>query len=165
MSAIAAFSGDTSSMHPTLRALIWASVINLIGNGLGALVAIQHNLISDLGGGLRGVAPLPDFLGTNGTALSAPLLFMVIQLIFTVLALRPGLLRTIGVIGLTLAGLLYTPAQAGERIVARLLTPAGFDPFQFLIAFVNIASAVALLILGIWTLITLRASRRDPSLS
>ena len=128
MSAIAAFAEDTSTMHPTFRALIWASVLNLIGNGVGALVAIQHNLISDLGGGLRGVAPLPDFLGTNGTALSAPLLFMVIQLIFTVLALRSGLLRTIGVTGLTLAGLLYTPAQAGEHIVAAPPHPRRLRP-------------------------------------
>jgi hypothetical protein len=152
-------------MNASVKSLVWASIVNLVGNGLGAIIAIQHNLISDLGGTLRGQDPLRDFLGTQGTALSAPLLFMVIQLVFTGLALRSGRSRTIGVIGLTLVGLLYTPAQAGERIVMRLLSPGGFDLLQFIVALINIASAVAMLVLGIRAWITMRATRSARSQS
>ena len=152
-------------MNASVKSLVWASIVNLVGNGLGAIIAIQHNLISDLGGTLHGQDPLRDFLGTQGTALSAPLLFMVIQLVFTGLALRSGRSRTIGVIGLTLVGLLYTPAQAGERIVMRLLSPGGFDLLQFIVALINIASAVAMLVLGILAWITMRATRSAKSQS
>ena len=97
-------------MNTSLKWLVLTSFINLVGNSLGMILALQHNLIADFGGSLRGENVLRDFLGTTGTALSAPLPFMLIQLVITLLVLRPGWSRTISVGGLIVVGLLYTLA-------------------------------------------------------
>ena len=64
--------------HP-LKWLVLAALTNLIGNVLGTTLALQHNLIADLGGSLHGQDVFHDFIST-GTALSAPLTYMLIQL-------------------------------------------------------------------------------------
>lgn len=136
-------------MNNALKWLVLASIINLIGNSLGTVIALQQNLVADWGGALNGQNVLRDFLGFKGTALSAPLPFMLIQLIFTLLALRPGRSRSIGIAALTFIGLFYTLAQAGEPIVLRLLSPDGFDLAQAVAFLVNEASAIAMLVMGI----------------
>lgn len=136
-------------MNNALKWLVLASIINLIGNSLGTVIALQQNLVADWGGALNGQNVLRDFLGFKGTALSAPLPFMLIQLMFTLLALRPGRSRSIGIAALTFIGLFYTLAQAGEPIVLRLLSPDGFDLAQAVAFLVNEASAIAMLVMGI----------------
>jgi hypothetical protein len=74
---------------------------------------------------------------------------MLIQLMVTLLALRPGRSRSVGIAALTFMGLCYTLAQAGEPIVLRLLSPDGFDLAQAVAFFVNEASAIMMLVLGI----------------
>jgi hypothetical protein len=141
----------------SLKWLTMASILNLLGNSLGTIVALQQGLAADWGGSLNGQDVLRDFLGFKGTALSAPLSFMVTQLVITLLALRPGRLGKVGVGGLTFIGLFYTLAQMGEPIVLRQFRPGGFDLTQFIILVVNIASAIAMLIFGILTWRTTRA--------
>jgi len=143
--------------HP-LKWLVLASLTNLVGNGLGTMLALQHNLTGDFGGWLNGQDVLRDFLGFKGTALSAPLPFMLIQLGLTILALRPGRSGRVGVGGLLFVGAIYTIAQLGEPIVLRVWSPSGFDPAQAVVLFVNVASAIAMLVLGIRTWRTMRAS-------
>ena len=87
-----------------------ASLLNLLGNSLGMIVALQQSLAADWGGALNGQNVLGDFLGLKGTALSAPLSFMLIQLVLTILAMRSGLPARLGVGGLTFIGLFYTLA-------------------------------------------------------
>jgi len=136
-------------MNTALKWLVLASITNLVGNSFGTVIAFQQNLAADWGGSLNGQDVLRDFLGFKGTALSAPLPFMLIQLMITLLALRPGRSRLIGVAALTFVGLFYTLAQAGEPIVLRLLSPGGFNVAQAIAFIVNEASAVAMLVLGI----------------
>ena len=136
-------------MKAELKWLILASISNLIGNSVGALIAIQQNLAADWGGFLSGQDVWQDFLGFKGTALSAPLPFMLIQLMITLLTLRPGRSRFIGIAALTFIGLFYTLAQAGEPIVLRLLSPGGFNLVQAIAFIVNEASAIAMLVTGI----------------
>lgn len=136
-------------MNTSLRWLVTASITNLLGNSLGTIVALQQNLAADWGGSLNGQNVLQDFLGFKGTALSAPLSFMLVQLVITWLALKPGRLGRIGVGGLTFIGLFYTLAQAGEPILLRQFQPDGFHLFQFAILLVNILSAAAMLVFGI----------------
>ena len=62
-------------MNTSLKWLITASFINLVGNLLGAAIALQQNLAADWGGYLDGWHVLRDFLGFKGTALSVPLPF------------------------------------------------------------------------------------------
>ena len=145
-------------MNTFLKWLVLASLANLIGNVLGTILALQHNLVGDFGGWLNGQDVLRDFLGFKGTALSAPLPFMLIQLGLTILALRPGRSGRIGVGGLTFVGAFYTIAQLGEPIVFRVWSPGGFDPAQAVVLFVNVASAVAMLVLGIRAWRTMQAS-------
>lgn len=143
--------------YSSLKWLVLASITNLVGNSLGIILAVQNNLIADLGGTLHGEDASRDFI-SSGTALSAPLQFMLIQLAFTVLTLSSGWLRKIGIAGLTFFGLIYTPAQLLERIILRLLSPGGFDLAQFSVYVVNVITAIAMLVFGIWAWRTERKS-------
>ena len=148
-------------MTNSLKWLVLASLANLVGNGFGTMLALQYNLTGDFGSFLNGQDVLRDFLTFKGTALSAPLPFMLIQLGLTILALRPGRSGRsgrIGVGGLTFVGAFYTIAQLGEPIVFRVWSPGGFDPAQAVVLFVNVASAIAMLVLGIRAWRTMRAS-------
>ena len=136
-------------MSNSLKSLITASIVNLLGNSLGAIISLAQNLAADWGGSLNGQDVLRDFLGLKGTALSAPLSFMLIQLVITWLASRHERMGKFGVGGLTFIGLFYTLAQIGEPIVLRQFQPGGFDLLQFSILLVNIVSAIAMLALGI----------------
>lgn len=145
-------------MTNSLKWLVLASLTNLVGNSLGTMLALQYSLAGDFGGWLNGQDVLRDFLTFKGTALSAPLPFMLIQLGLTILVLRPGRSGRIGVGGLLFVGALYTIAQLGEPIVLRVWSPGGFDPAQAVVLFVNVASAIAMLVLGIRAWRTMRAS-------
>ena len=145
-------------MINSLKWLVIASLINLVGNAFGAMLALQHNLAGDFGGFLNGQDVLRDFLGLKGTALSAPLSFMLIQLGLTILAQRPARSGSVGVGGLAFVGLFYTLAQAGEPIGLQLLRPGAFDLAQFIVFLVNVASAIAMLVFGIITWRKIRVS-------
>jgi len=145
-------------MNNSLKWLVLASLANLVGNSLGTMLALQHNLTAGFGGFIRGQDVLRDFLTTTGTALSAPLPFLLIQLGLTLLTLRPGRSGRIGVGGLTFVGAFYTIAQLGESIVLRVWSPSGFDPAQASVLFVNVASAIAMFIFGIRAWRTMWAS-------
>ena len=136
-------------MNTSLKWLIIASLVNLLGNSLGAVISLGQNLAADWGGSLNGQDVLRDFLGLKGTALSAPLSFRLIQLVIILLVLRPGRLGKVGVGGLTFIALFYALAQIGEPIVLRQFRPGGFDLVQSLVLLLNIASAIAMLVLGI----------------
>lgn len=77
-------------MRNTLRWLVISSILYLVSAGIGTIIAFQQNLTANFGGFLNGQDILKDFLTTNGTALSAPLPFLILQLLFTLLALRMG---------------------------------------------------------------------------
>jgi hypothetical protein len=145
-------------MNTSLKWLVTASIINLLGNALGTILALQQNLPADWGNSLNGQDVMRDFIGFKGTALSAPLSFMLIQLFLTWLARRPGRPGTFAVGGLAFIGLVYTLGQAGEPILLRQFQSGGFDMLESLILLVNLISALAMLILGIKMLLTKRAS-------
>jgi hypothetical protein len=142
----------------SLKWLVVASLVNLVSNVLGAILAVRNNLTADFGGFLSGQDVLRDFLGFKGTALSAPLSFLLIQLVLIILAIRPARLGKIGVGGLLFVGLFYTLAQLGEPIVLQVWSTGGFDPVQVAVLFLNIASAIAMFVLGIQAWKAMRAS-------
>ena len=94
-----------SPIKTSLKWLITPSFINLVGNLLGTAIALQQNLAADWGGYLDGRDVLRDFLGFKRAAISVPLSFMLIQLVITFVALRPGLWTypfvTEGIVGTT----------------------------------------------------------------
>jgi hypothetical protein len=146
-------------MNASRKWLVAASVVNLLGNLFGTIIALQQNLAADWGGSLNGQDVLRDFLGFKGTALSAPFSFMLIQLVITGLALRPGPAGRVGVGGLTFIGLFYTLAQAGESVLLRQFQAGGFDAVQSFILLVNILSAMMMLLIGIKAWRTVAASQ------
>ena len=129
--------------------LVIASLVSLVANSLGTILALRHNLPADFGGFLNGHNVLRDFLGFNGTALSAPFPFMLIQLTLTVMVLRSTRGSGVGIKGLTFFGALYTVAQLGEPIVLRLLQPGGFDLAQALVLMLAFISSTATFIFGV----------------
>jgi hypothetical protein len=145
-------------MTKSLKWLVLASLTNLVGNSLGMMLALQYNLTAGFGGIIRGQDVLRDFLTLKGTALSAPLSFLVIQLGLIILAIRPSKSRRIGVGGLVFVGAFYTIAQLGEPIVLQIWSPGGFDPAQASVLFVNVASAIAMFVFGIRAWKTMRTS-------
>ena len=70
--------------------------------------------------------------------------------------LRAGPSRIIGVGGLIFFGLFYTIAQLLEKIVLRIWSPSGFDLAQAVVLFINVVTAIAMLVLGIWAFRTVR---------
>jgi hypothetical protein len=124
------------------------------------VLALLNNLLSDLGPSLPGGTDVSrDFMGFTGPALSVPLPFMVLRLICTLRLRRQDRWRLVGAAGVTFFGLLYVPAQAMERIGARLLSSGGFDLAQGGVFVVNVLSAAAMLVLGILSLWGGRATR------
>jgi hypothetical protein len=147
-------------MNTFLKWLVAASLANLVGNCLGTVIALQNNLAAELGNVPNSQTVLQDFLGLKGTALSAPLSFLLVEVALTLLALQPGWLGRVGVAGLPFLGLFFTLAQAGEPIVLRQFRPGGFDLVQFIVLLVNIGSSVAMLVLGIKAWRTMRATQQ-----
>ena len=139
---------QTSALHKQYL-LVIASAVSLAANTIGTILALEHNLTADFGGFLNGQNVIRDFLGFNGTALSAPFPFLLIQLALTVFTLRSGRWRAIGVKGLTLMGALYTVAQLGEPIVWRLMQPGGFDLAQAIVLLFALVSSTAMFVLGV----------------
>jgi hypothetical protein len=138
-----------TNAFPKRYLLVIASGVSLAANTMGTILALQQNLTADFGGFLNGQNVLRDFLGINGTALSAPFPFLLIQLILTVLTIRSGRSAAIGAKGLTFVGALYTVAQLGEPIVWRLIQPGGFDLAQAIILFFALVSSTAMFVFGI----------------
>ena len=96
--------------------LTLSSVSYLISAGIGTVVAIRQGLRADFGGFLQagGGSVIHDFITMNGTALSAPLIFLVLQAIFTLLLWRSGRTGLTGLAGLTVLGAIYTLGQLGR---------------------------------------------------
>jgi hypothetical protein len=136
-------------MNTSRKWLITASIVNLVSNSLGTILALQRHLAADWGGSLNGQDVLRDFIGFKGTALSALLSFMLVQLVITWFAGKPGQLGRFGVVTLTFIGLFYTLAQAGEPIFLRQFQAGGFDLAHFVILIVNIVSAITMLVKGV----------------
>jgi len=145
-------------MNTSLNWLVTASIINLAGNTLGTVIAVNRNLAAGLGNIANSNSVIQDFLGLKGTALSGPLSFMLLQLLLTIFALRPNLTGKIGVGGLTFLGLFYTLAQIGEPIVLRQFS-GGFELTQSVILLVNIVSAIGMLVFGIMAWRAMRTAR------
>ncbi len=147
-------------MGKSLFWLLLSSIFYLVSASIGTLVAFQQNLTANFGGILQSKDILSDFLIINGTALSPPLPFLIIQLLFTILITRKGKSVTIGVIGLVVMGAIYTPAQVGEPILLKQFTPGNFDLTKTLILTANLISSLFMLIFGIMAWISGKGERK-----
>ena len=112
-----------------LKRLVQASILSLIWGSIATVVAIVLNLPAQFGGSTSGLPVVQDFIYGMGTALSAPLVWMVAQALLTWLAWNQRNRRsTWGVIGLALFGATTFIGTLGEPITYELLNPATFNP-------------------------------------
>jgi hypothetical protein len=101
-------------------------------------MAIRQDLPADFAGIVRGENVTRDFLTWKGTALSPPLVMLLAQVLLTVYAVRGERMKTSGVAGLAVLGVLYTLGMLGERILLRVFKPATFDPVPAIVVAANV---------------------------
>jgi hypothetical protein len=155
--------GQSAEKKISLRGLVASSILYLASASIGTIVAIQEHLPAQAAGIVTGNDVLKGFLGLDGTALSAPLAFLVGQLILTVLVVRRGWIGMVGVVGLTVVGFFFTVAQIAEPIMGRAFNPATFDLAPALILMVNLISSALMLVFGIIEWRSRRQQRRAVS--
>jgi hypothetical protein len=116
---------------------------------LAGLVAIDQNLPGEFAGSHTGLTAAQDFLYGIGTAISPPLLTLLLQLVLLMLAPRSDRWGTLAVLGLALIGSLTFIGALGEPINFRIFNPATFDPRKALLMAAMILLPPAILILGL----------------
>lgn len=104
-------------MTPPLKRLVACSLVYMVIALIGAAVAIAEHRPSEAGGWTTGLPAARDFLYGNGTAMSPALYWLIAQAILTRLATRNGRWGAVGVIGLSVLGLLYGVGELIEPIV------------------------------------------------
>jgi hypothetical protein len=117
----------------THKRLVITSILYMVIALIGAMVAIMENRPAAAGGFSTGLPVVQDFLYGNGTAMSPPLYMLIALVIFTVLAFRQDRWGTVGVGGLTIAGLLFCIGALVEPILLEVLNPATFELLKALI--------------------------------
>jgi hypothetical protein len=128
--------------------LIVSSILYLVNAGVGATIALRENLPGEFAGKRSGKPARDDFVTGFGTALSPSLSMLVVQALFIVLMRHPGRLRTLGIGGLTINGVLFTIGMLGEPITYRIFTPRAFDLPKALVVAGNIGLPLSMLVFG-----------------
>jgi len=139
-----------NTLNPKLnarKALILVSILYLLNATIGTLLAVQANLPAEFFG-KDGKPALEDFLVGNGTALSAPLYFCIILVIFIILAFQPHRLGTLGSLGLTILGICFIIGALGEPITYKVLNPATFDLLKALVVVIEIVLPLLMVTFG-----------------
>lgn len=111
----------------TPRRLIACSVVYVIWASLAAVVAIAENRAGALAGFSTGLPPLQNFPYGTGTGMSPPLLHLIVQVAFIILAPRPDRWGGVGVVGLAVFGLFTVIGAVFEPINLELLNPVTFN--------------------------------------
>ncbi len=125
-------------MSRLVSRLVSISICYLLIAQIGSALAVIENLPAEFGGLLHGKVVLNDFVSGLGTAISPPLIMLVIQVLFMILLLRQDSLKRIGAGGLMVLGALYFVGQAGEPSLWRNLAPGGFHLEQVLVIAANL---------------------------
>ena len=127
--------------------LVVTSILYLVNAGVGTVLAVKENLPS-VTFMTSGKPALEDFLTGNGTALSPPLYLCIIALLLILLALqskRPGM---VGVVGLTILGVIFLLGEFAETSTYRALKPVTFDIPVALVTLTAIVLALLMIAFG-----------------
>ncbi len=149
----------TSRKLNAQSSLILVSILYLLNAAIGTLLAVQANLPAEFFG-KDGKPAFEDFLIGNGTALSAPLYFCIILVVFIILALQLRRLRTLGIMGLTILGVCFIIGALGEPITYKVLNPATFDLPKAFIVVIEIVLPLLMVTFGIIELVNKRQVSR-----
>ena len=132
-----------------LKLLTVSTILYMLLALLAGLVAIDQNLPGEFAGSHTGLTAAQDFLYGMGTAISPPLLTLLLQLALLMLTPRDDRWGTLAVLGLALIGLLTFLGALGEPINFRIFNPATFDPLKALLMAAMILLPLAILVLGL----------------
>ena len=140
--------------------LVVTSILYLVNAGVGTVIAVKENLPS-ITFITSGKPALEDFLTGNGTALSPPLYLCIVALLLILLALqskRPGM---VGVVGLTILGVLFLLGEVAEKLTYRVLNPVTFDLPVGLVKLAAIVLALLMMVFGGMEIIHRRQAQRQ----
>ena len=133
----------------TLKRLIACSVLYVVWASIAAVVAIAENRAGEFAGFSTGLPALQNFLYGMGTGMSPPLLHLIVQVVFTILALRRDRWGGVGVVGLAFFGLLTVIGAIFEPINLELLNPVTFNLLKAVIQSGMIIIPFAMMVFGI----------------
>ena len=133
----------------TLKGLIACSFLYVVWASIAAVVAITENRAGEFAGFSTGLPPLQNFLYGMGTGMSPPLLHLIVQVAFTMLAPRRDRWGGVGVVGLAIFGLLTVIGAIFEPINLELLNPMTFNLPRALLQSGMIIIPFAMMIFGI----------------
>src|SRR5882757_2148455 len=88
--------GPNGPPGPPRRRLVLASIAYLVWASIATVMAIAGDRPAEFSGMTSGLPAWQDFIFGFGTALSPTLWWLVIQLVFTVLARKAGRAGTVG---------------------------------------------------------------------
>lgn len=140
-------------MRPWLllvAAFLWVEV------WIATAVAVRKGLAYGFGGEGNPDDVWGDFLQGGGTALSPPLLIVVVFGVMILLATRTGWPGKVGAIGLTLLAALFLITIIGEPTAREVMTPSTMAFPETLLVAVSLACSVTMLALGIATVMNVR---------
>ena len=140
--------------------LIVISNLSLVNAVIGTVIAVKQNLPSVTPILTTGKPALEDFLTGNGTALSPPLYLCIITLLLIILAFQPKWPGTIGVVGLTILGLIFMIGEFVETNTYRVLNPITFNLPVALDVLTEIILALLMITFGVITIIQERQAHR-----
>jgi len=141
------------------KRLVASSVLYIVFALVGAVVAIAENRPAEAG--LSSSLPVwQAFLYGPGTAMSPPLYWLVAQAILTVLAPRCDRWGTVGLVGLSVVGLLFSVFGALEPIVLEIFNPRTLDLPKAIIVTGGVITAFLMMVFGILELMRRRRSKK-----
>jgi len=132
---------------------------------VSTIVAIINKLPYEVGGTGDPNTVAADFI-TRGTAISPPLLILLVLLLCAGLTLRRDWIATVGVVGIILIGVLALVAGLQEPIVWRTLQAPAFGLFEIgilVLESLSLLLALAMIVFGVLTLIERNRTRGPAS--
>jgi hypothetical protein len=127
--------------------LTFFSIIYLLNAAVGTLIALRRNLSADFGGFFRGQGTFASF-ALKGTALSAPLVLLIIQLTLTLLIWSGHRAGRLAQTSLAVLGGVYFIGQLGEPLLWQTLRSSPLQVILLVVLALNLALPVGLLLFG-----------------
>src|SRR6266566_7102596 len=156
----------TNRTQPKLNAkmgLIIISILSLVNAGVGTAFAVKDNLPSITPVFTTGKPALEDFLTGNGTALSPPLYLCIVTLLLILLAFQPKWPGMVGIVGLTILGVIFLLGEFVETNTYRALNPVTFNLPVALVILAEIVLALLMIAFGVVAIVQQRQAHRQAA--
>src|SRR6266516_5172753 len=154
----------TNRTQPKLNAKmgpIIISILSLVNAGVGTAFAVKDNLPSITPVFTTGKPALEDFLTGNGTALSPPLYLCIITLLLILLAFQPKWPGMVGVVGLTILGMIFLLGEFVETTTYLALNPVTFNLPVGRVVLTGMILALLMIAFGVVAIVHQRQAHRQ----